>query len=67
MSSGAEVDRPGSLNGQSVPPEEDHIVVTKESNGVVSIHYRGTDPDTRYLPREPSVWHQIRESFRMGR
>lgn len=56
-----------SRNGQSVPAEEDHIVVEEVGNGVVSIHYRGTDPDTRYLPREPSVWHQIRESFRMGR
>lgn len=67
MSSGAEVARTMSPNGQSVPAEEDHIVVEEVGNGVVSIHYRGTDPDTRYLPREPSVWHQIRESFRMGR
>lgn len=66
MSSGAEVGRTMSLNGESVGMQEEHIVVEEVSKGVVSIHYRGTDPDTRYLPREPSVWHQIRESFRMG-
>lgn len=46
--------------------DEDRIIV-ETRDGVTSIKYVGTDPETRYFPREPPVWWQIRESFRMGR
>lgn len=51
---------------QPVERDEDRIVVTRHENGIVSIAYRGKDPETRYRPPEPSVWWVIRESFRMG-
>lgn len=50
---------------RSSEKDEDRIVVRTEG-GVTSIHYRGADPETRYRPREPSVWWEIRESFRLG-
>jgi hypothetical protein len=45
--------------------EEQRIVVHHDGE-VTSILYRGKNPHTRYLPREQSVWGQIREAFRMG-
>ena len=53
-------------------PEREHLaddadrIIVEVRDGVVSLHYRGNDPETRYRPRERSVWHKIRESFRMG-
>lgn len=47
--------------------KEDERIVIQRGDGVTTIRYRGSDPSTRYLPPEPSVWQKIRESFRMGR
>jgi hypothetical protein len=49
-----------------VETDEERIQVEHLPNGVVSIRYRGRNPDTRYLPPEPTAWEQIRESFRLG-
>jgi hypothetical protein len=45
---------------------EDQRIVVQHDGEITSILYRGQDPNTRYLPRERSVWGQIREAFRMG-
>jgi len=61
MSSAAEATR-----HPAEEPEEDRIVVRHLANGVVSIKYQGKNPETRYMPREPSVWSIIRDSWRLG-
>lgn len=48
------------------PRGDEARIVVQRSPGVVALHYRGSDPETRYQPRERSVWSRIRESFRMG-
>jgi hypothetical protein len=46
--------------------DEENRIIVRNRGGVTTLEYTGVNPDTRYLPRERSVWHQIRESFRMG-
>lgn len=46
--------------------QEEQRIVIQHDGEVTSILYRGKNPNTRYLPRQQSVWGQIREAFRMG-
>lgn len=52
---------------KSLREKEEGRIVVQRGEGVTTVRYRGSDPETRYLPPEPSVWRKIRESFRLGR
>lgn len=45
--------------------DKDRIIVRQEPGGF-SIEYRGTDPDTRYLPRRRTRLREWWETFRLG-
>lgn len=45
---------------------ESERIVESEDGQITSLYYRGRNPETRYLPRERSVWGQIKEAFRLG-
>jgi hypothetical protein len=67
MSSGAKSLRKIASRKKSLRKKEENRIVVQRGEGVTTIRYRGSDPETRYLPPEPSVWRQIRERFRLGR
>lgn len=67
MSSGAKSLRKVQPREKVLREKEEDRIVVQRGEGVTTVRYRGSDSETRYLPPEPSVWRQIRESFRLGR
>lgn len=47
------------------PPDEVRIVV-RRNGPVSSIQYRGSDPETRYIPRDLPPWARFKENIRLA-